>query len=343
MAKIGKSRYGAEFVRRKYFKLKDGESIFRILPAMGDLGDAGTWSVFHKVHYGYKSGDDKHRPFLSPLIKNNKTKMIEVPDAALERIQGLQASLEKAKKEANVPMATKISALLQQYNLDSNHYLNVLDQQGNIGILKIRHRCKVALDAEIKRLREKEGVDPLSVDNGRFFVFRRSGTALDTAFSVSVLKEKLNVPGVGNVERDVVHTLTDEIIDRCLSENKDGIFTYKEAANLHTLFKKLTSAEVERIVKEGSIAIDEIFNTKSQTTAVTETDDGDDYEEETQVTQTAAPVVTPNVVLPAPVQAVVPPTPAAVAPKAESLTSTKTTAQVLSEQSEEDFLKSLGL
>lgn len=344
MSVFGKAKFGGG--KRNWFKIKDGDNVFRILPPLGDLQEDGRWSVYHKVHYGYRNSKNEMRTFLSPELKNRKTKMIEVPDAALNRINQLKAALDEAKKAKDESKTAKLLELVggtkSRYNLDNNHYLNVVDLQGNIGILKIRHKCKLALDATIKKLRDS-GVEPLDPDSGRFFVFSRSGMGTETVYQVSVYKKTLQVAGVGEVQQDLVHTITEDIAKRCLIENKDGSFTYKEAARLDTLFRSLSSEEVERIVKEGEKAVDEIFD--SNTASVNYTNDHDDSgaeedEEPTQaVTQDTssqvAPVVAPNVTTS--VQAVVAPVQAApvVAPKS--------TAQAVAEQSDEDFLKSLGL
>ncbi len=327
--KLGKAKYGGEYTKRKYWRLKDGEATYRILPPMGDLADKGIWSQYYDIHYGYKNSKDQMRVFQSPLVKNNKTKMIEVPDAALERIEKLKGSLEAAKKAGDGPTTEKIKKLLEQYNLDKNHYVNAIDTQGNIGILKLRHRAKKALDATIKRLRDS-GVDPLSADDGRFFTFVRSGNGLDTTFQVEVKQEEFTVEGVGKVKRDLVHKLTDDIIARLGNE----------AAKLDQLFKRPTSEQVERIVKEGAKAVDEILDAKTETAA--EEGPEDDFEEE--LTQTAS-VPTQTASAPA-LQTTTPaPNPPAVTATTNATAQTlpKTTAETVAAQSDEEFLKSLGL
>ncbi len=315
--KIGTAKYGSDFVKRKYWKLKDGESVFRILPPLGALAEDGKWSQFYNVHYGYKNSKGEMRVFQSSLVKNRKTKMIEVPDAALERIEKLKAELEKAKAAGNKPVVDRLMDLVggqkAQYNLDNNHYVNAIDTQGNIGILKLRHRAKLALDATIKKLRDA-GVDPLSVDQGRFFVFTRTGTGLETTFQVDVKTKTLNIAGVGEVKQEEVHVLTPDIIKR-LS---------KEAAPLDKLYKRPTAEEVARIVAESDLltgkskAIDDIIDAKNDTNTNDSGDEGD--EEPTAGTQssaqtTASPpaaqaaVATPA---PAPVAAAPAPTPAPV-------------------------------
>lgn len=350
--KIGKASYGGGG-KKTYFKMKDGDNVYRILPPLGELADKGIWSVFYNVHYGYKNSDGKLRPFQSSLIKNYKTKMIEASDAALERIEKLKAQLAEAKASGNTVLVQKLNEFVGpkgSFNLDNNHYVNAVDAQGNIGILKIRHRAKQALDVVIKRLREK-GIDPLSVDNGRFFVITRSGTGLDTTFQVNVLTRTINVPNVGDVQQEVVHALDESIIARLAGE----------AADLGKLFKKPTPKQIARIVTEGAVAVDEILDGKGQGTTGSsggeDYDDSAEYAEESGSTaQSAAPAapasapvaaapVTPPITVTAPVQAAAQAAPAPVSAPvtANVASSTSTTAAQVNEMSDADFLKSLGL
>lgn len=318
----GRSKSGG-YNKRKYFKLKDGEQAYRILPGLGDLADSNRWSVFYSVHYGYKTSDNKSRPFVSPEVKNRKNGMIEVSDAAKERIEKLKGDLEKSKKAGNKAMTEKLSKLVGQlgmYNLDSNHYLNVIDAQGNIGVLKLRHKAKLALEAEIKKL-ESSGVYPLSPENGRYFVFTRTGMGRDTTFSVNVLKEKLTVEGVGTVERDVVHKLDDEIINRLSTE----------AAELDKLFKRFSSEEVREIVESSDLMtgvssrLDQMFSS-SQSEAASEAEESHEEPEAEE----------------APIEAA----PAKAAPKISTASSTpkasKPQQQTIAEMSDEDFLAALS-
>lgn len=358
--KVGKPKFGGDFVKRKYWKLKDGESVFRILPPLGEKAcETGRWSQFYNVHYGYKNTKGQMRVFQSPLVKNRKTRMVEVADTALERIEKLKTQEAAAKAAGNTEVAKKLGELLQQYNLDNNHYVNAIDQQGNIGILKLRHRAKLALDATIAKLRaQTPKIEPLDADSGRFFVFSRSGTGLETTFQVSVLQAKRDIEGVGTVYQDVVHTLSEEILGRL----------EKEAAELDKLYKRPTSEEVARIVATSDLltgkssAVDELFDTKPDAAT-----NSDGAEEEYNGTD-QAPTANGNGVAKAAqtpplttvlnstgaslgaslVAATTAPT-AGITAKVQQQTLTpaptvpKTTAQLVNDQSDEDFLKSLGL
>jgi hypothetical protein len=347
--KLGSARYGAQYTKKKYFKLKDGESVFRILPPMGDLADKGIWSVYHSVHYGYKNSEGKLRTFLSPLVINRTNKMIEAPDAALELIEKIKAQVEDAKKRGDKATADKLMEFAggakSRFNLDKNHYVNAMDLQGNIGVLKLRHKAKLALDATIKALRS-QNIDPLSPEDGRFFTFRRTGNALDTTFQVEVYGEKINVPGIGEVTKQVVHKLTPDIIDRLEAE----------AVNLDKIFKKLTSEEVQQIVssvdmKTGiSKAVDTIFGS-----APDQGPEGEDEEESNPYSAPTASQAAPAAAAPqasaptataAPVQAPVQQAATIQAPvqqAAPAAAAPVTTAQAVASTSDLAFLAELGV
>jgi hypothetical protein len=345
---IGGADGGSKFTKKKQFKIKDGDNTYRILPSLGFNGKKpnGKWSKFYNVHFGYKNSEGKMRVFQSSLVKNQKTKMIEQPDAALERIEKLKAELEKAKAAGNKAMVERLGTLVSgqkpMYNMDNNHHMNVINEQGEIGILKLRHRGKLALDAVIKTLRA-EGVEPLGAETGRFFIINRQGSGLETTFTVRVKTQKVTIDG-RSFNEEVVHTITPEIINRLEAE----------AGDLDELYVRPTSEEVARIVAESDLltgksrAIDELFDTRNQAAAATsesseeegDTDDGGPSLDATRAQATASqPTSQPTQSLSqtppkaaASVQLDTTPPPAAKAAPAALTT----------EMSDEDFLKSLG-
>jgi hypothetical protein len=247
-----KPNHGTAFKRKEHFSLSDGDVIARILPQpKGSYAEyRSVWHKFHAVHFGYKNIEGKHRMFESPLVKNNKTKMIEKPDAALERLNDFKAKLEQAKIEKNVQAESALNSLVGMkgiYNIDNNEHMNVILLDGRIGELKIRYKAMVALKAEIKRLQDgspdEPGFDPLSFENGRFFVFSRSVAGRDTTFSVREYKEKVTLEGIGKVERSLVHRVTPELEARLELEGFD----------LQKLFQTPTSEEVAQIVAESDL------------------------------------------------------------------------------------------
>jgi hypothetical protein len=274
---IGKASFGgSNFKKTEYFKLGDGEFVCAILPPLGNLANAGKWSVHYSVHFGYKNTAGKMRLFQSSQVKD-KNKMIVEPDAALDRINSLKAQFEQAKKDGNAELVARLDKLVGQkgqFNMDSNHHINAITLDGKIGVLKLRHRAKLALDETIKTLIAK-GVDPLT----RYYKFRRSGRGLDTSFQVTVYQETMTIAGVGDVSKDVPFKLTNEIEARLKSE----------ARELDSLYPKITSQQIAQIVKEGPAGVDAVFakegTTGNATTpaataaAAADEDDVSNYEE----------------------------------------------------------------
>lgn len=362
--KISDGQIGGK--KKTYFKLKDGDSTFRIIPPVGDLaatkGNPGVWNKYYKVHYGYKNTKNRMVTFQSPLVQDFKSKMVSVPDKALERIDRLKAELLKAKEANNAPMVEKLNKLVgaakAMYNLDKKYYMNAIDTQGNIGILKIGYKAFKALEQVIEKL-NKVGTNPISVDNGRFFTFTRSGTGRDTVTSVAVHKKVMTVDGIGEVEQDVVHKLTPEILDRI--EQEALVSINGEGKSLNNLFPKFTAAQVEEIVNKSDMltgvspVLDNIFENES---SLPEDDGGDDegYDEETvsksakpdtkATTKTAAaPQVQQTVATQqaSPIPSEKPVQKAAEKAVAPANPSTQTTAQSVAEISDDDFLATLNM
>lgn len=342
--KLGKAKYGGQ--KKAYFKLKEGKSTFRILPPMGDLADEGVWSLYYRVNYGYVNSADKSRPFESSLVKGNKG-MVEIPDAAVERFDKLKARYEEAKKAGDKKSEELLGKLVgtqkARYNVDSNHYMNAIDTQGNIGVLKLRHTAKKALDVVIRELRDKN-VDPLSEDNGRYFTFTRTGMGRETTFAVSVHKQTMLIDGVGEVERDVVHKLDADIVARFKNE----------AAELQKLFKKPTAEQIAQIVAESNLQtgvspnIDKILGYKEEETA------GDGEAEESQEAAEVAvaqqvlkaePEYAPKVSTKAETttQSVTPTAEVTTKVETKPATAAPTTAKKIADMSEDEFMSSLGI
>ena len=269
---IGNANLGGARKRKNYFKIVDGNNIYRILPPMFNLATEGRYSMFHRVEFGYKNTDGRMKPFVSPRVvtRNGDVSMVEVESAAhLHRMklkdetESLKTTIKEGleagtitKDEAKEAMK-EARGLSMRYNLDSKHYLNVINENGEIGLLKIPNTAKKALQPLLDKLKA-EAVNPMSVDNGRFFNFHRTGTGLDTQYTLSVVKDSKSATIDGTsttVEVERIHVLNDAILDRLNDE----------AFKLDSLFPKPSAEEVERIVNEGPIAVDEILSTKKPT------------------------------------------------------------------------------
>lgn len=329
---LGKAKYGSG---KKVFKIADGDNVFRILPPMGKLARAGKWNMYYRVEWGFKNSAGKNRPFQDVRVVNYSNQMVEVESAAhLQReslkAQKLELTAQLRKDPTNTALKNKFAELnedIKRFNLDAKYYMNAIDLNGQIGLLKVGSRAFKALKLEIDKLR-KQGVDPLSVDNGRFFNFNRSnatGNFQDTAYQVTPYKEKVTVNGE-TYEKDKAHKMDESVIERLSSE----------AYELSSMYPVVTAAQVDRMVKQGASAVDEILGAGND-----RTEGGDDESEDAgpmlmdtpKTTSVAMAVETPvSAPTPAPaakVEVAATPAPAPAVSKGGDL-------------SDDEFLKSIG-
>jgi hypothetical protein len=265
--KVGNPSSGGARKKKNYFFIGQGSSVFRILPPMGNLAEAGVWSKYYAIHFGYENVEGYMRPFQSSEVKNRTNNMIEVDDPAKDRIEKLKSQLaavqERNKTNPSGALEAKIEELNAlvgfkgQYNLEKRHYVNAMNEKGEIGLLGLKHKEKLALDEARTAIKAKYGIDVIGVE-GAFIEFNKSGRSFDTLISARghmILQadqsEKLNR-----------HTVDDALIGRLESE----------AFELDNLYVALSRDEIETIVKasekseeEGKKAVTAVF-AKYQTT-----------------------------------------------------------------------------
>lgn len=238
--------------------IKPGDNLYRILPPLGSMAKKGQWNRYMKIEWGYKDSKGKNRPFQDVRKVDFKTKMVEVESAAHLKRENLKTKLDQARAMLKNGQITEeqlqqVSKLVMQFNLEKKYYVNAINTKGDIVLLKVGYKAMESLLIEIQTLKTG-GVDPLSVNNGRFFNFQRSGEGLGTLYTVKVHKEQLTIEGIGKVERDIVHVLTEEIISRLGTEATD-------LGDLDKKFPIVTSEQVEEMVNGGPAAVDMILGT----------------------------------------------------------------------------------
>lgn len=288
---IGSANYEkASNRRREFFKIQDGEQAFRILPPLGSMAKSGRWSRYMRVEWGYRDTAGKNKPFSDIRVVNRKTGMVEVESEAhlrREELKGQQAQAVAALKAKQITkdQLDQLNKIVMNFSLESKHYVNVIDRNGKIGVLKIGHKLKLAIDAEIEKLRS-QGVDPLSVDNGRFFVINRSGRGLDTTYSVSILAEKIIHPELGEVQKPISHKIDQTIINRLKTEAMD-------LSDLDKIYPTLTEEEVKTVVRGTPADVTAVFaRLSSASSAPAVEEDGPDEEYSAAPTTTAPQAAT---------------------------------------------------
>jgi hypothetical protein len=245
------------YKKKNYFTIKKGTQVFRILPAIGDAADRGIWYKYHEVHFGFRGTTGGMKVFQTPEVRNSKTRMIEVSDAAKERNAKIRAKLKELKEKISVSpddvtlqeQFSKVQELADKFNSEKRYYYNAIDLDGNVGLLKLKIKERAALEAARSILEKEEGVDPVKI-NGAFLVFTKSGNGQqESTVQVSghYLTEKLN----GKTARVLnTHTVEESIFPKLESD----------AFDLLNLFVRPTAEEVKMMVEGGPEMIDEVFS-----------------------------------------------------------------------------------
>lgn len=317
-------------------KIKDGDNIYRILPPLGSMAEKGRWNRYISVEWGYKDLKGNNRPFQDVRVVNSKSKMVEVESSAhllREQIASQYKQVVEMYKngKASKDDVEQMKKKSEQFNLDKKYYLNAINLKGEIVLLKIGHKAKLGVDAEIKKLRDK-GVDPLSLENGRFFNINRVGTGMNTVYSVSIASETVEATmadgSKASVQKELIHKIDDSIINRLASEATD-------LGTLDKLYVVLTADQVKQIVEGGPAAVSAIMGDRDSKSAPAGDEDGGGEPElhTSSAPQQSAPVEQPATQSLAPA-ATLTSTPAPEASAAQ------TPAAALDK---EEFLKSLGL
>jgi len=238
---LGKANYDGN--RKKTFKIIDGDNVYRILPPMKSLAKLGYWSKYYSVVWGYENAGGKKRPFNDCRKTNFKTRAVEVESAAYLKSAKINAMLDELKLKKKNGEAVdpetldRVTKLAKRYNIEGKHYVNAVNLKGEIGVLKIGAKAKQGIEAETKKLLAK-GIDPLSIENGRYFNIYREGTGLQTMYQVTVYKEQREVGGE-LAEFDKVHAMDANFIARLGAE----------ASDLGSLYVSPTPDQIKSIVE----------------------------------------------------------------------------------------------
>lgn len=178
----------------KFFKMEEGQNIYRILPPMKSMrNNKKGWAIYYGLHYGWNGQDPtdpaktKFRPFLCIQERDFKTQMVTCTCAACTLRDARQAQYteldERCKKERTPEAERKqliapLADWLRLHSVDRGWRMLVMNQQNEFGVLRISNKTKKKLDALVQRL-SQQGYDPCGV-NGVWIEFNRSGKGFET-------------------------------------------------------------------------------------------------------------------------------------------------------------------
>ncbi len=261
--------YGIEIGDAKYsnggaknHKLKKGEdNIHRILPPLGTLAAKGIWAVDHRVHWGYKSGDNKFRTF-ECIEERDRNKMVIKRCPECDKNAKLKSEYERKFKNAvdflmkekkmGEDQAKKVAtaklepfkAVMDQYNRSFRFYMNTVNDKDEIGVLNISYAHFKLLREKIAELR-RDQIDPLKPSQGAWFNFKYAD---NNTHSVDIQMVGNKAEG----QKLKPGALTEDVLKRLKNE----------VADLTELFRQVTGEQVQKLVDSGGSpeVVDSIFS-----------------------------------------------------------------------------------
>jgi hypothetical protein len=256
-SQFSKPKYGQKGGHSNFSVEEDKANVYRILPPMKSGTEDGRWAIYLAQHFGYKGVDksdpnkEKARPFACPKKEDYKTKMVLVDCDECIRVAEQRDILEQKehalKEEGRTDeeigqILAVLKGWVKNHNQDRKWYINVMSLDGKFGVLRIAHKHKLALDAAIKLVQENHGIDPLDIDAGVWFDFRRSGRGPTTNHTVTPVTETVNVNG-RNLMAIKGAALTDAQLEQAFKECPD-----LKVENL----MRVVSPEQVRLLVKGS-------------------------------------------------------------------------------------------
>ncbi len=263
--KYGRGNARASQNNTQNFKLVDGDNVYRILPPMKSLRELGNgWVKYHKVHFGYGIIDEKDpsklrlRPFECIEVVNFQTKMIEVSCPACREIEAREAACEDLEKATRddlkaqgvldpVQLDAKVEIALREHkkwlsthNVDKKYYVNAKNEAGQFGTLRLPYRAYEAVKNKMNELEASDNIEALNIDNGCWFVFKRSGVGLKTLYAVDIATD-VEVRD-GKKSRTLrLAPLTDAELEQA----------DKDCVDLATCVRRITPDNIRMIVESG--------------------------------------------------------------------------------------------
>lgn len=332
---IGVPQYGSK--RKNNWRITDGDNIYRILPPLGKLAASGGWAVFEALHWGYR-GSKGMRPFKCIFKKKFKSDMVLVQCPECSKIaeykkleeDAIEAKAGEGLTKEQIKEAVKpLSDWLFSHNLDKKWYVNAMKEDGSIGRLAMPHKMYQALQERIQKVINEDGIDPIAVDGGVYFVMTRTGKGVQTAFSVDVQYTQELVNG-RKVKAVKPAPLTEEMLAKVAAD----------AYDLSDSFRSLKYEEIKRLVDSGGDPdeVDHVFSSP---------DAGDESEPEPETGAVASTPKMNALAKPKPVEQLTENADIEAQVRAEIAARVATKPKIPPEksepQSDDDFIKQYGL
>jgi hypothetical protein len=260
--KIGSTKLGqGGYTPRNYFKLERGINVYRVLPPVHSLAEAGQVSKFYAIHGGFKNGKGKICHFQCVEEKDRKTKVTLQRCAVCDLVATLEAKSNAAKEQgADLASLKKFrDEHIFPISAQKSVYLNVLNQAGQVGVLAVPYKAFKSFEELFKKY-ENEGEDITGMDGYYLTWNKQSAYKGDNQvnYFVDVLRESYTDAAGNKAERKKTHTITKDVIDQL--SNK--------AYDLGNLYRTIMPTQIDALVAaqgaERTALVDAIFSASTR-------------------------------------------------------------------------------
>lgn len=261
MPEIGKAAYGrSNFGGHGWFHIEDNkDNIFRVLPPMKSLAREGKYAKFYSTHRGFRGTDNKQRPFLCIEESDYKTKVIKVHCPVCDWVDAIEKHVAtfKEKGATDDQIRDYRNKYLFPFQAERKYYLNVVNQEGKIGVLPIGSKMFKSLEA-LAMEQEKQGRDITGME-GIFLNFKKQTRFKGDRDAIHTANLYMQPTATG-------FTLLTHVIDQAFAQK-----LATDAADLGKLFKSIQIEQMAQIIAlEGEARakyVDTLFE-KEQAAAV---------------------------------------------------------------------------
>jgi hypothetical protein len=274
------------YVKKKYFNVQPGSNVYRILPPFGSLKDSGQIAFYRAVIFVQSTKGKRPVP---TIMKKGRDGSIITRCPLFDKVEALSKSVEAMAADPNTDptVLENRKKMVQSLSLDRGYYLNVINQAGEIGVLKIRYTAFQSLKKRLEELASM-GVDPINPgpNNGVYFDFKRyKDEKGKTVYEVVPLQRSYKDPNTGRLISEMAMAPIDDTVVARME---------KEAFDLKTMHRTFTEEEMSLIATLDPNTIDRVF-AAPQESRESLTPDEFEADGEEEAASLAVPAQTTNV------------------------------------------------
>ena len=219
----------------KRHKVKEGTSVFRILPPHGENSNGYPYRKW-AISWLQDPTSGNRRPYVSTLSTEGRCPLVEYT-------KNLQTKADKMKSEgASKEELRKIQELISIFRPKNSFLYNASDKDGNVGILELKATAHDQLKKHMGDYIKDYNQDPTSLnsdaeDSGVWFKFTRTGQKFDTKYAVE--KEQMKLKENGRIVfADDRSALPEHVV-----QNYESL-----AYDIHSIYKVLTYDQVKEVM-----------------------------------------------------------------------------------------------